>query len=85
MDYSGTLESCGPVAQALLHDPGLIAVMIRQYESAPGLWGRAFESPEVLFSALRTVRNSEFAAASISLNESEMDENPNPVIFLRPL
>lgn len=85
MDYSGDLESCKPVAHINLHDPDSITRMISQFESDPLFWGSGFDAPELLFSALRRVRNSAFRKASITLTETEMAERSTALIFLKQI
>ena len=82
MDYQGDLSACRSQAQFQLHDPAAIETMVRQYESLPSFWGRAFDNPEVLMTALKTVKNSEFMASSMEVPDAALIVEPNVTLFL---
>lgn len=76
MDYQGDLSSCRADARLQLHDPVAIETMIRQYESLPSFWGRAFDNPEALMDALKKVKNSAFESSAMEVNGEALLANP---------
>ncbi len=83
MDYAGDLLSCKPVADLRLHSPQNIAAMISQYEAAPEFWGSAFDNPQELFAALRSVRNSLFEPFHMAVGQDDILGRPAVSCFLR--
>jgi hypothetical protein len=83
MDYAGDLLSCKPTADLRLHTPENISTMINQYEAVPSFWGGAFDNPQELFRALRSVRNSLFEPFHLAVEENDILEHPAVSCFLR--
>ena len=83
MDYIDSLEQCKPKFEIRLHLPEHVEGMIRQYHSAPDLWGQAFPNPDQLFLALENVKNRAFEPASVMISDQEVVRNPEVTIYLR--
>jgi hypothetical protein len=82
MDYSGSLLTCGSEAEISLHPPEYIASMIAQYEASPEFWGTAWDEPEKLIAALRSVDNSLYRPSRSLVRSSEMLVHPEVEMVL---